>query len=237
MSPRNSTILVLLRSCWAHSHRQTLDLFPVKCSAVLHIQLFSSSSSALPALTPISACLTTLKHTWALSHGSASLPQPTSFCKVTAEPQCHGLSWLIVQLWSSYSLLLRPEQGWLYQCYLTHHTNHGSTSSPSRGLTLPGSCCPACPGRPSNCCLHAHNPPPSASLYRLTFVYICKSCGSRASSAFLRAVALSGTWSPGHSTESSVGDRPMAATPCSAVPHVAEGLSATSWAQAVASIH
>lgn len=36
-----------------------------------------------------------------------------------------------------------------------------------------------CSGRPSNRCLHARNPPPPASLYRLTSVYMCKSCGQQ----------------------------------------------------------
>lgn len=51
---------------------------------MLHTQLFSSSSPALLDLTHISACLTTLKHTWAVSHGSA----PSSAAHLLLQGHC-----------------------------------------------------------------------------------------------------------------------------------------------------
>lgn len=187
MRPRNSTTSpVLLGSCWAHSHQQTLDLFPVKGSKMLHTQPYSTSSPASPALTHISARLMASKHVRALPHGSPPLPQPASppqsRCRSLALRPCPVDPALPV---STTHCCRGTGQGSCASTSPHTDTYHGSTSRAqlprSRTVTLPQELLPR------DRCLHACNPRHPAArtscvhkpLYRLTSVYICTSSVAR----------------------------------------------------------
>jgi len=69
LEPQKSTSPVPLRSRWASSHGQTLDLLPVKGSETLCSQPRSTSSPTSLAPAHFSARLMASEHIWALPHG------------------------------------------------------------------------------------------------------------------------------------------------------------------------